>query len=496
MLNIDNNNYISKIYSKSIDLHSYKEESYYNRNKNNQDEENQEQGNEDDMWERLNYKCQNEAKQYCKSVYQDLKLQKANDVYIFEENFDSGNKVLTHNEKYIPYERKQKLQKAINVIMDYQDKNNLVDYHPNINSISGEIKELVDQEMTAKQKNKWWGHQQKEEKAQNTADIVKVRNIIHQSLQPYHKDYTNSPKQGEIQAYFKRMKQNNGYDQWGKESKTSLSEFLWLPAVFAYSEKNQMYEIQGKLFHPLEQCPDLAELKLELGHLLTYFSKPLQETHDYFKKLHYKLMHDYSDFDDGNDIADVKSKLDFSQKIHAIVKISEMEIAPNSTYSGQWHVEGFSSDNILYTCLYVIEHNENLKDGSLKFKRTPRSDDVPGDPYEQEQCAHQYCPNYEYLCDPDKVIPLGSLDIKENLMIIFPNQNIHKVKGIKNVTDQPLKRKIIAFFIVNHEDQPFTINDVEFTKPIEVIKEYRMRDMYERSKNKQTEAQSFNYCEH
>ncbi|EAR96175.1 hypothetical protein TTHERM_00129520 (macronuclear) [Tetrahymena thermophila SB210] len=492
MLNIDKNDYIYKIYNKSLDLYRYGNEINKERNLDSIEFGDSKNYNK---WDRIDYKCENEAKKYCKSIYQNLKQLKAHDVYIFEEHSDSENKALTQQQNYIAYERREQLQSIIDQIMDYQVKNNIVDYHPNVNSISGEIKDIVDKEIKAQEKKKWYQYKQKIEKQYNTADIVKIRNIIHQSLQPYHKDYTSSPKSSEIEAYFKRMRKNNGYDQWGKESKTSFSNFLWLPAVFSYSEKNNMYEVQGKLFHPLEQCADVVKLKEELGHLLTYFSKPLQETHNYFKTLHYNLMHDYSE-SQFSEIYDIKSKVDFSQKIHAIVKISEMEIAPNSTYSGQWHVEGYSSDNILYTCLYVIEQDENLTKGKLKFKRTPRSDDFPTPTNSQEQGAHQYCPHYEYLCDPYKLIPLGSLEIKENLMIIFPNQNIHKVKGIKNMTDQPLKRKIIAFFIVNHEDQPFTVNDVEFTKPIEVIKEYRMKDMYERSKNKQTEAQSFDYCEH
>ncbi|KAL4504281.1 hypothetical protein ABPG72_021119 [Tetrahymena utriculariae] len=492
MLNIDKNDYVYKIYNKSLDLCRYENEINAARNIENIEFEEHKNGNK---WDRVNHKCEIEAKKYCQSIYQSLKKLKAHDVFIFEADFSSENKCLAHQEKYISFERKEQLQGIINQIMDYQDKNNLVDYHPNVNSISGEIKNIVDKEIKAQQKKQWRVYKQKKEKQQNTADIVKIRNIIHQSLQPYHKDYTNSPKQTQIEAYFKRMKKNNGYDQWGKEFKTSLSNFLWLPVIFRYSESNQMYEVQGKLFHPLEQCPDLGKLKEELGHLLTYFSKPLQQTHNYFKNLHYNLMHDYPE-SQTQKIFDIKSNVDFSQKIHAIVKISEMEIAPNSIYSGQWHVEGFSSDNILYTCLYVIEQDQNLTNGKLKFKRTPRSDDFPTATNSQEQGAHQYCPSYEYLCDPYKLIPLGSLEIKENLMIIFPNQNIHKVKGIKNITDKPLKRKIIAFFIVNHEDQPFTVNDVQFIKPIEVIKEYRMKDMYERSKNKQTEAQSFDYCEH
>ncbi|KAL4499730.1 hypothetical protein ABPG72_017270 [Tetrahymena utriculariae] len=497
MLNIDNNNYIRKIYDKSVSLHEYKQkecEKHYQHEEQQEDvealvEKQDIKENDDEIWDRLDYKCQNEAKQFNKSIYKDIKAQKASDVFIFEDNFDKNNKILSHNEKYIIYERKVDLLKAINKVMLYQEQNNLVDYHPNINSISGEIKQLVNQEME-KRPNQWYYPEQKNEKKQNTEDIVKVRNIIHQSLQPYHKDYTQSLKKNEIEEYFERVKQNKGgYDQWGKQYKASLSEFLWLPAVFAYSENNKMYEIQGKLFDPLKNYPDLGELKLELGHLMTYFSKPLQQTHNYFKKLGYKILNEF--YDDGIKIYDEKSRVDFSQKIHAIVKISEIEIAPQSIYSGQWHVEGFSSDNILYTCLYVIEHDENLTNGKLKFKRTPRESDDPCNRM-QEQCAHTYCPDYERFCDPHKLIPLGSLDIKENLMIIFPNQNIHKVKGIKNITNKPLKRKIIAFFVVNHEDQPFTINDVEFTKPIEFIKVYRMRDMYERSKNKQTEAQAFN----
>ncbi|KAL4504279.1 hypothetical protein ABPG72_021117 [Tetrahymena utriculariae] len=493
MLNVDNNYYISKIYQKSVDLTSLQNERYSvgedSENSNSQEEQNQ--PNEDDKWERRHYKFQNESKQYCKSVYKDIKLQKANDVYIFEEKPDKKNKLLTHKEKYVAYERKDGLLKAINQIMLYQEQNNLVDYHPNVNSISGQIKKLVDAQMK-KQKNNFYP-QQEEKLQQNTADIVKVRNIIHQSLQPYHKDYIKSDKKKQIEAYFKEIKAYDGIDQWGKKYKSSLSQFLWLPAVFTYSKEQKMYQIEGKLFDPLEKCSDINELKLELNHLMTYFSKPLQKTHDYFKSKNYKISNEY--YDDGIKLYDNKKNVKFSEKIHAIVKISEIEIAPYSTYSGKWHVEGFSSDNILYTCLYVVEHDPNLVDGKLKFKRTPRQDDDPcgGN---QEQSAHQYCPSYEYLCDPHKLIPLGCLDIKENLMIIFPNQNIHKVKGIKNVTDKPLKRKIVVFFVVNHVDQPYTINDVEFTKSLEFIKEYRLRDMYERSLNKQTEAQSFDYCEH
>ena len=69
-------------------------------------------------------------------------------------------------------------------------------------------------------------------------------------------------------------------------------------------------------------------------------------------------------------------------------------------------------------------------------------------------------------------------------MIVFPNQNIHKVKGITNNTDAPLKRKVIALFVVNHMDQPYTLNDITLKASLEEIKNHRLKDMYERSSNK------------
>lgn len=67
-----------------------------------------------------------------------------------------------------------------------------------------------------------------------------------------------------------------------------------------------MYEIKGKLFNPLENCPDIPELKNELSHLITYFSTPLKQTHDHFKTMEYKLLKNFSDFDSGEKLFDVK----------------------------------------------------------------------------------------------------------------------------------------------------------------------------------------------
>ena len=55
------------------------------------------------------------------------------------------------------------------------------------------------------------------------------------------------------------------------------------PAKFVYSNEDNAYHLEGKLFHPLEQCPDIPELKSEISRLLTYFAPALKSTHEYFK---------------------------------------------------------------------------------------------------------------------------------------------------------------------------------------------------------------------
>jgi len=38
----------------------------------------------------------------------------------------------------------------------------------------------------------------------------------------------------------------------------------------------------------------------------------------------------------------------------------------------------------MYTCLYIIEQDEKLVDGVIKFKRAVRDDDAPPDGHNQE----------------------------------------------------------------------------------------------------------------
>ena len=69
-----------------------------------------------------------------------MKLHKAEDIYIFEKDIDPKMEYLTHKEEYILYPRRESLIQAIGKAMLYQEEHDLVDYHPTLDSLSGELK--------------------------------------------------------------------------------------------------------------------------------------------------------------------------------------------------------------------------------------------------------------------------------------------------------------------------------------------------------------------
>lgn len=77
----------------------------------------------------------------------------------------------------------------------------------------------------------------------------------------------------------------------------------------------------------------MPELKREISELVNYFAVPLIKVHSYFKKLNYTIHTNYNSLDSLSTF-DQKDLVNFDSEIHAIVKITEVEIAPHSTYSG------------------------------------------------------------------------------------------------------------------------------------------------------------------
>lgn len=135
---------------------------------------------------------------------------------------------------------------------------------------------------------------------------------------------------------------------------------------------------------------------------------------------------------------------DFS-KLKVIVKLANIQLTPgNPVYKGgTWHVEGTINEDIVATILYYYD-SENITELNLSFR-----------------CAFED-PNYEQgdsfavdhffgIFDEAKMTKnLGSVETKEDRLLIFPNWFQHHVDQfeLKDKT-KPGHRKILCMFLVD-----------------------------------------------
>ena len=115
-------------------------------------------------------------------------------------------------------------------------------------------------------------------------------------------------------------------------------------------------------------------------------------------------------------------------KLQVIVKAQKYVIAPGTSYSGKWHVEG-RTENIVAGGVYYCKIDEGFEQDVVVFR--PRSG--PDGSY-----AHAYGIAME-----------SEIDITEGCAIVFSNILPHKFLKLTNITDTPLERLFLNFFIVD-----------------------------------------------
>ncbi|EGW33612.1 uncharacterized protein SPAPADRAFT_136773 [Spathaspora passalidarum NRRL Y-27907] len=144
------------------------------------------------------------------------------------------------------------------------------------------------------------------------------------------------------------------------------------------------------------------------------------------------------------------------ENVKVVVKLANIELTPERpSYSGgSWHVEGTINEDIIATVLYYYDM-ENITESKLSF-RTAFED--PG--YEQGDAFYNM---YFYgLQDEDVMVRnIGSVEAKENRVVVFPNMYQHHVDAfeLKDKT-KPGYRKILCFFITD----PYNSNVVSTEK--------------------------------
>ncbi|KAL4512762.1 hypothetical protein ABPG72_017447 [Tetrahymena utriculariae] len=280
----------------------------------------------------------------------------------------------------------------------------------------------------------------------------KIRKIFDSSRESYLSERyneKNKPIHTFIEKKFKKYNGNtNKTDEWGYKYSISDSFCLTLPAQFVYEEESKSYKLKGKLTNQYSEFLKMEDFENQISHLVNFLSDKIKITHECFKNAQ------YSD----QLFSDTKKDVLFDKEIRAQISIFEMELSPQQNYVGSTHKEGFSVEGIMYSCLYIPQQDKELE-ATIEFKRFFEQKEMNAQ-FLKYQLIHlnNIVSNKKYL--NKLTLPLGSINLEEDLMIIFPNRNMHRVL-IRNNSEKVQKRIVVQLSIVNHIDQPFTINDLD-----------------------------------
>jgi len=115
---------------------------------------------------------------------------------------------------------------------------------------------------------------------------------------------------------------------------------------------------------------------------------------------------------------------DRDTNLQVVIKAQSYHIPSRQSYSGHWHVEGFT-ENIIAAGVYYLEIPDELWEGGLKFR--PHSN-----------------PHPMYNIDTDI-----DVRVKQGSALVFSNTLPHRFKKIFNNTEREIRRTFINFFIVD-----------------------------------------------
>lgn len=104
-----------------------------------------------------------------------------------------------------------------------------------------------------------------------------------------------------------------------------------------------------------------------------------------------------------------------------------------------------SHENIVMTGLYYPLTDEHLQGHGIEFKRQFTD--------QEAQYIASSVPQIRTKWLEEQIqngfIPLGHITTETSKLIVFPNCHAHRVMKIENLTNKILKRRLLAFFIID-----------------------------------------------
>lgn len=321
---------------------------------------------------------------------------------------------------------------------------------------------------------------------------TRVRDLVHPSLYPY--------VEGTSQALRSLPKPPTpSQDRFGRTFESS--RFQWLPTPF-HVEQDGSVQIE----HPINNL-DRARHPALYGDLAALFATvlPLVESVVGYVDTMKFFVDDSEDVEHEGDLPETRAHAAKPASITSlrgrdllvIPKIVEYRLAAGETHEGVWHVEGMSHEHIVATCVYVLDRDEALLGGDLRFKRAYTLEEAGRLFWNIDQSRPS---PVERLVD-EGTIPLGSVATPAGRLLVFPNSHIHKL-GELSVAEgaHEATRRVIVFWLVDPQVQIPSTADV---KPLQGQISHdealaiRLELMEERKRHKQSlNVRAVSLCEH
>lgn len=185
------------------------------------------------------------------------------------------------------------------------------------------------------------------------------------------------------------------------------------------------------------------------------------------------------------------------RELLVIPKIVEYTLLEGETHEGVWHVEGMSHEHIVATCLYVLDRDETLVGGELRFKRAYTLEEAGQLFWRIEQSR----PAPIEALVAEATVPVGSVGTPAGRWVVFPNSHIHQLGALSLAAGAAVgRRRVIVFWVV---DPDVTIPSTREVPPqqgtwtqAEALR-IRLALMEERRRHKQTHnLRAVSLCEH
>lgn len=294
-----------------------------------------------------------------------------------------------------------------------------------------------------------------------------VHDIIHPSMYPLLLDSVDTSK----------------FNHWQRQYEES--KYQWLPCEIDVDDNFKVTivsDINGhedKSMNPVFESV-LSKLMPGYDKIWSYAKNFYMGTEEEFAELYDAVEKEY-----------IETSLK-NRRLQVITKLASYKLEPGQSFEGVWHYEGLPHENIVMTGIYYFDTEV---ESQIEFKRSFDLMESAKLFNDVDQSRVEGIEKYF-----DDFVPLGTLDITNNMLLVFPNCHAHKVKKFTNETNETVYRNILVFFMVDPDDRITSTADVSvYPRTMKKKEAYKHREelMKERKYHKESlNPREIELCEH